>query len=230
MSHQRPRSAESATSQHTLTNEGVSTICPHDVTVTERTIVVLGVGRGGTSAVAGMLSQLGVFMGDRPGDVNHEDRRLSAAIEGQDYDGAASIVEEYDRRYSIWAWKRPSAFKHLPFIDEHFRHPHYVCVMRDVAAIAGRRQVSMGFDTLRSASGALGAYAKIVEFVGQSERPTLLVSYEKLLLDPRPAATMLAQWVFVDSPALVEKAMASIQTSPDYYRRNSSLKASERPH
>ncbi|MDQ3797346.1 MAG: hypothetical protein M3294_07255, partial [Pseudomonadota bacterium] len=50
----------------------------------EKTVIVLGVARGGTSMVAGALSKLGVYMGDAITGVVFEDLTLSRAVERRD--------------------------------------------------------------------------------------------------------------------------------------------------
>lgn len=209
-------------------NTGIAVVTAPDPAVRERTLVVLGPGRGGTSAVAGMLSHLGVFLGDELGRVNYEDLRLSKTVENGDLASAGEVLADYNRRHAVWGWKRPSSFKYLDQIESSFRNPHFICVFRDVAAIASRRELSMGFDVTKSMQGALRAYLKIADFLQRTSRPGMVLSYEKLLSDPGAAAAVLASWALTDDPELVRAAAASVEANPYSYRSVAGRRTQER--
>lgn len=80
-------------------------------------IVVIGTARGGTSMVAGVLSRLGVYMGDRANHPVYEDVRLSEAFEKKQIARFKHIVEEYSMKHTHWGWKRPSTIDHLSEVN-----------------------------------------------------------------------------------------------------------------
>ena len=69
-----------------------------------RTLVVLGVERGGTSMVAGVLRALGVPMGDRAG-LNHED----PAFLKDDPDKLRRAIRTRNKQHDMWGFKVPKA-------------------------------------------------------------------------------------------------------------------------
>jgi len=156
----------------------------------DATLVVVGVARGGTSLLAGVLSKLGVFTGDESHPPVYEDLRLSRAFEGDDLRQAREIVADYNRRYTTWGWKRPSLVDYLEQAHELLRNPRYLVVFKDVFSIANRNRISMSNDVLPGMQRALSEYQKVVDFLHKRKPPTLLVSYDKALSDKA---------VFVDS-------------------------------
>jgi len=175
-----------------LRNTGVVTLRPPSSEERERTLIVLGVGRSGTSMVAGSLHHVGVFMGDSIGKVNFEDQPLSAALEKRDFGLAREIIAVRNSRFDVWGWKRPSALQFLAFVEQEFRNPHFICVFRDIVAIAEQRRVSMGFELLKTMHNTVRAYSKLVKFVQDTDRPTLMISYEKALSNKDAVVSALA--------------------------------------
>jgi hypothetical protein len=64
-------------------NQGFSLLGDASVALqdTEKTLIVLGAPRGGTSALAGALDKLGVFMGDNADGPVYEDLELASRME-----------------------------------------------------------------------------------------------------------------------------------------------------
>ena len=70
-----------------LSNDGFMTLLPDGYEPPEeRTFIVIGLARGGTTMVARLLDAFGVHMGDEADNPVVEDRRIAAAIE----DGGAT--------------------------------------------------------------------------------------------------------------------------------------------
>ena len=148
-----------------------------------RTIITLGVARGGTSLIAGTLHHLGVFSGDACHSPVFEDCRLSDAIENRSSELAADVIEEYNQRYDIWAWKRPGSLRYLTKLHKLARNPHYIIVFKDLLAIANRNCISMGFELDSGLQSALKSYTTLLKFIRTNKSPKLLVSYEKAVED-----------------------------------------------
>ncbi|MCX2831890.1 sulfotransferase [Microbulbifer thermotolerans] len=163
-----------------LVNKGVTTLSPPQLD-TPRTIIVIGVARGGTSIVAGALSALGLPMGERCHPPVYEDLRLSLAFEGQSEEAFEDVVGAYNEAYRVWGWKRPSTLNHLDEIAQSLRNPHFIFVFRDLFSIANRNAISMKQDMKVGLSKALEDYGKIVQFLQHTQAPSMLVSSDKVV-------------------------------------------------
>ncbi|WP_417528910.1 hypothetical protein [Marinomonas shanghaiensis] len=163
-----------------LTNQGFLFSENFDVqkNESEKTFVVVGVARGGTSIVAGALYHLGVFMGNAQAPV-YEDLRLSLAYEKQSKEKFEAVVADYNAEHDVWAWKRPSALNNLPKIAKKLRNPHFIFVFRDALSVANRNVISMKQGVRGGLSAALIDYTKIIKFIEKSNYPAFFVSSEK---------------------------------------------------
>jgi hypothetical protein len=159
-----------------------------------RTIVVVGSARGGTSIIAGVLHSLGIFMGEARPPV-FEDVSLATAFERKEYKAAEAIIEEYNSKHAIWAFKRPSCINYLPKIHARLRAPRYVFIFRDVLSIATRNSISMRADVINSMDAALNNYKKAIEFIRAYNPTAMLVSAEKLLADKHHFVTTLSEFI-----------------------------------
>ena len=171
--------------QSALVNTGVQTLnLAAAETMADRTLIVLGVARSGTTMVAGALHQLGVDMmaGQRPNPV-YEDVELGEAMEARDARLLSRLIAARNARAPVWGWKRPSALAHIARLERQFRNPHYVVVFRDLLAIANRNRISVRADLLENLDETLAQYRALLGFVRRTQRPLLLVSYEKAMTD-----------------------------------------------
>ncbi len=185
--------------------------------LSERTVIVLGVARGGTSMVAGALSTLGVYMGDGINDVVYEDLTFSRAVESRDQLQVRTIINDRNKRYPIWGWKRPASLYYINNLESHFRNPVYVVVFRDVFAIANRNRISMSTDVIHNMRRSLQEYLKLIEFLAESSAPCLLVSYDKALNNKEAFVRQLAKFVGVDDEKSVQRAISSIRPASARY-------------
>lgn len=164
-------------SLETLTNKGI-VIARSSSKHPQKTIVVVGVARGGTSIVSGTLHHLGVFMGNANSPV-YEDLRISLAFEKQSDEKFEHVIQAYNRNYDTWAWKRPSTLHSLPRIARKVRNPHFIFVFRDILSVANRNTISMSKNMGDGLKCALEDYSKIIKFINKSNHPALLISSEK---------------------------------------------------
>ena len=145
----------------------------------KRTLVVLGVSRGGTSMVAGTLRLAGVFMGQRLSSDSHEDRDFHV----HDRRTLRRLIAERNAAHAIWGWKYPHAFDYLARIRGSLRNPRFIVVFRDAVAVAQafNRADGMPFD--RALREAEARYRRLARFVARCRDPVLAISYEKALAD-----------------------------------------------
>ncbi len=183
----------------------------------QKTVVVLGAFRGGTSMVAQVLKELGVFMGDQfaPPDVeynNLEDQEFQALLHRRDLltqkditlaDFSSeelaklrSLIEKRNREHALWGWKYPATVIWCLYAElaKYLRNPHFITVFRDPLATFQHEldKQSIKPDRLRVDKGRSFAWVglqnqRLVEYVQQSESPHLLISYERTITGGDPA-------------------------------------------
>ncbi len=140
----------------------------------KKTVMVLGVERGGTSMVAGMLRALGVNMGERVG-FNHEDPRFLAddlAVLGQ-------RIKVRNKEADVWGFKVPKLVQHLDFFESNLRNPYYVIVYRNMLSVADSWLQRGGGTVFDVVDRTLGYYTRIIEHCKKTSRPVLMLNYER---------------------------------------------------
>lgn|SRR5690554_28642 len=202
-----------------LVNKGVSFLnFPSSSAGTERPLVVVGVARGGTSMVAGVLHHLGVFMGDEFHAPVFEDVRLAEAMESGEWRAANAVVSDYKSRGIRWGWKRPSIVNYLDEADKALENPAYIFVFKDIFSIAQRNSISMLSDTLKAMNEAQQQYRKILNFLEGCSAPAMLVSYEKALAYPKEFVEKVVQFSHLDCDAQQQdKALEFMEPAPKKY-------------
>jgi hypothetical protein len=156
-----------------------------------RTYVCFGVARGGTSAVAGVMQRLGVFMGDDLPN-NYEDPRFGPGRSPRDM--RATIAGRNDA-HDIWGWKFPAASNYLEGLANDLRNPHLVLVFRDMAATMKAHMRWHNREITLAAHEILMQQQKNWFLVERWRVPTLLISYEKAILEPRLFVQELAGYL-----------------------------------
>ena len=198
----------------------------------EKTIVVLGVERGGTSMVAGMIRALGVDLGERAGR-NHEDPKFLT----DNQDKLLSQIKEYNASKPVWGFKVPKASLILDFYDKHLRNPHYVLVFRNVEATVDSWCSRAASDPMESALHVMKYYDTALNFLKGKNRPLVFASYERACDDPEGFAKNLAEFIGVGQDEGSIKKAASIVTGegggyvdlPEYYFHIDALEYNQWP-
>lgn len=207
---------------NSLTNKGVVLVNP-SLLEKEKTIVVVGVARGGTSIVAGSLKHLGLFMGNASDPV-FEDTRLSLAFEKQSKEKFEAVIADYNNKHELWAWKRPSSLNDLPRIAKKLRNPHFVFVFRDLLSVANRNKISMKHGVVGSLEAAFNDYKKIVRFIKKTAHPALLISSEKAVKHKQAFIDSLIQFTGIEPTAeQVEQANEFVTPEPSAYLKVSRI-------
>jgi hypothetical protein len=159
---------------------------------------------------------LGVSMGEDIDRSNVEDRRFQVLLEAPDL---VAATEEYFSERTV---DRPlNGIKNPVMIDrlaEYFAVipiPILVVVTRDVLATAQREEIS-GSELLRGLHSAVRRKYAILEFVEGVAEPLILVSYERLIADPRAAVTALSNFLLGTADEhLVEKTSYLVRRNCD---------------
>ncbi len=160
-----------------------------------KTFVCFGVVRGGTSAVAGVMRKLGVFMGDDVPNTHEDQEMINRGIPHR-----LRMIEKRNAAHKIWGWKDPDAVNYLHHLIPKLINPHYVVVSRDaVAATKGHMRWHA-----REAKCAIGDVVvqqqRNVMFSLYCDAPVLFVSYEKVLMNPGSFIAELTAFLDVPPP------------------------------
>jgi hypothetical protein len=183
------------------------------------TVLVLGIPRGGTSVVAGICHMLGVPMGLDIDPANMEDREFHQMLRHPDVQSAAVryFARLRDGRQLAGA-KNPVVIDHLADFFPVISEPVLIVVSRDVYATAQREEIS-GNEFFSSLREAIRRKYAILEFVETADAPLLVVSYERLMMEPARAVTSIARFLIgtVDAE-LVRLASEGVRPHADMPR------------
>ncbi len=175
----------------------------------ERTVIVVGVMRGGTSALSAILCAAGVNMG--LDWANHEDLGMVRAV--CDREGNVRDVIAQRNRNDVWGFKA-TRFMDTRQPDElhsDFRNPCYAIAFRDPVAIT---------QTHLAMSGGAGAEGVFLQMVQQQQQmvdwvmklpmaPKALVSYQRILQQPAQLCSDLLDWLRL-SPATSQQRASAV--------------------
>jgi len=123
---------------------------PADLDLPDRTYVIGGNGRGGTSMVAGVAHLLGLEL-NPSGPGNLESRPIVALARGRNPENSlenldlsrdeimrrlGEQIDAFNAKDEVWGWKDPSAENYILDILGHIRNLHLIVVFRDPVAVA----------------------------------------------------------------------------------------------
>lgn len=163
----------------------------------EKTFIVFGTPRGGTSAIAGTMVGLGLNMGaDLPNDNNYEDPDFAAKPREQ----IVRAIGERNSANAVWGWKFPNAANYLDFVRPHIRNPRFVVVFRDVVSTMKGLMRWHRRCPLEALSDVILHQQKNMLIILRWGVPTLLVSYEKAILNPSNLVRELAEFTGTTIP------------------------------
>jgi hypothetical protein len=205
-----------------LKNEGVLALNKPPSAAAEKTVIVLGPARGGTTMVASVLQALGVTMGEKLGPVL-EDVELSQAVEARERPRLQEIVARRNAAHPLWGWKRPSALEHSDVWQGAFRNPYVIAVFRDPFAIANRNRISMLSDVFQNMERSIEQLGLLTGVVRRQQGPVLLCSYEKALVSPATFVMAVDDFLDLGAQARHEDAIRRIVPSPREYLESSRI-------
>ncbi len=185
-----------------------------------KTYVVLGLGRSGTSMIAGSLHTLGIYMGEGIGHT-YEDPKLSSICEKKDFESAKEIIMQRNGEYSQWGWKRPSSVNYIEQMEDMLEDVVFLVVWRDIFAIANRNKISMEYDLIESMEHSIKSYEKLLSFVKKTKKPTVLISYEKAMLKKEEFVDLLYTLVGTCNSKQKQDTLLFITDDPKEYLNSS---------
>ncbi len=156
----------------------------------EKTFIVLGAPRGGTSLVSGLLREMEIFMGDGLGH-NHEDPKFLT----MDIKELRHTIRDRNEKYKVWGWKMPHIIFHLDQIIEEVRNPQIILVYRNQLNVAYSQVRRSDAKILTALKVTNDYYGKIHRFIDKFKGDVYFVSYEDLVSDSKQHVIDLATFV-----------------------------------
>lgn len=142
----------------------------------QRTYIVLGVARSGTSMVTGVLRELGIFMGDVQAD-NHEDPLFLT----DEIESIQALILKRNRQYDCWGWKVLKTLFIMPQLLPFLRNPHFIILTRDPFDIARSMQKREGLAFDLCLRHIFMVYHHLQIFIEQCTDPLVIVSYNRAM-------------------------------------------------
>lgn len=192
-----------------LLNNGVIVVRPPNAA--PRTLIVTGPHRSGTSLVAAMLQQAGIFIGNETNDIVYEDEELDRILHSGDAIALRRVIGERDAAYRVWGFKLPMLCRDLPRERlAWFTNPHLIVTFRDPVAMAVRTAVSEYQDTIRSLRKAVADQNAVFAYTDTVNCPTMLLSYEKALMMPEQFIDAVVRFCGIRLDAGIRSGLLSI--------------------
>lgn len=141
----------------------------------------MGIARGGTSAVAGTMQRLGVFIGDDLTN-NYEDPAFLNHVSNEDM---RKTIAKRNAAYPVWGWKNPNAADPLERLLPEIRNPHLIMVSRDLVATMNAQLRWHKRGHVYSVHEILLQQQRNWFLLERWNLPTAMISYEKMILNPK---------------------------------------------
>lgn len=173
---------------------GIEIINPAGVGA-EKTVIVLGLGRGGTSAMSGILRILGVAMPDTTHPLKHEWSPVVYDGVVVDRDKTRLRIAEIDDKHSVWGWKSPKDIFTVGQFETMLCKPHYIVIFRNVFDVcaSSKRYEGLPYEALMPDVAAV--LSEIARFISTNTSPLALASFERVVADPVDTVRELADWL-----------------------------------
>jgi len=187
--------------------------------VNQKTFVVLGNYRGGTSVVMGLLQKLGLFIGNNLDNGDKEEYSNYEDLEFQKAKIEDMPIEERNKNHDEWGFKDPLTIQRIEKIYPLLRNPHLICVFRDPWSTTQsmlrhnspytRESI---FKTNLAMNNKMAVLVWNTEEVLSEQCPVLPVSYEAVVRYPEREVKHLARFLGVSlDEELLQKCTNLIQ-------------------
>lgn len=181
----------------------------------QRTIIMTGVARSGTSFIGSVFGNLGVPMARSETDVvsgHWENLALREALVERRYDDLQRMIGEFNSQYDVWAWKAPAIRNDLKAILKYVRNPCFVFVFKEPLSVAMRKiERNHQEDFVKHFRRMFQAYSAMVEFAQETDRPCMLVSFDRSAKNTEDTVRNFARYAGVsdyDMAEVIEKTRA----------------------
>ena len=175
--------------QGNLLNTGIIASAPYGGRArreqAKRTFIVTGIARSGTSLIASLLKEAGVFMGAFLHNIVNEDAQILELLRRRDLNTLKVLIRDRNVEHIQWGFKVPNLHAYLKHTElTMFRNPYLVVIYRDPVAVAVRNALSEHYSELDALVNSANAMHSMAQFARRAECPVLLLSYEKALSLP----------------------------------------------
>lgn len=177
----------------------------------QKTIVIGGCPRGGTTYAASLVASLGFRFGDAESTVGllYSNPEI---MRGFHDDRSRFIAESrrLDQSLDVWAFKLGDIVRDFDFAMKTLRNPHFIFVLKEPMSVAMRsahqKEDRVDVEIIPAMTrNVLRLYTSIVEFSMKSAAPALLISFEKALADPHATIHQVA--AFLGAPEIDVSAL-----------------------
>ncbi|MBO6505188.1 MAG: hypothetical protein JJ850_10285 [Kordiimonadaceae bacterium] len=184
-----------------------------------KTIVILGVARGGTSMVAGAAREMGIDLGQHLGE-NHEDRRFLS----KDLKDVRERIAVRNAEAETWGWKMPHSLEYIEQIEGELRNPHIVLVWRNTLASAISQVNRSDADIHTALRFSSNRLMEMVQKVKLLNSPTLLINYDAAIKDKEEFLTTYAEFMGVElTDDMRQRCLQFIDPSVGYQQVSSTF-------
>lgn len=192
--------------------------CQNEIDSEVSTWIVIGLARGGTSLVAGVLRELGLYAGDACVLPHHEDKRLGAALKADDLEKIRACIHQYNIA-GTWFFKDPASNRRIlrQYLSE-FRQPVFLFVRKKPTEIA-RRLVQLERNNWPMAwLQVVSRYWQLRRWLRQSKCPVLDVHYDDIQAEPSVFVEQLAKYAGITDRARIQAAKTFIRAGKQQYQ------------
>lgn len=180
----------------------------------EKTVVIVGVQRGGTSMAAGVARELGVNLGKNLGN-NHEDPEFLS----KDLDKLREVIASRNQNFDVWGWKMPHSSEYLLELLDDVRNPFVIVVIRNLLAMAESQMKRSEAKFENAFKFSLSRLVQVSSLIPDLTCPTLLVNYEDAISNPKKFVDEMSSFLFLN-PTAEQTTRAIDMINPDVgYRR-----------
>lgn len=173
------------------------------------TVIVLGVGRGGTSLVAGTLRCLGISMGEDPHPAKHEWSPVVYTPERQvNVPATRRNVEAMNAAHPLWGWKSPADLFVVDALLPLLRGPAFLIVTRDLV------NVTLSSQKYDGTPPEIGFYEAAIVY--------RLIA-DRMRFWPYPAAVVPFQEILENADEFVEFIASFLQITPTAEQKKGAL-------
>ncbi len=200
-----------------LVNEGF--ILNHPSGEPGRTFIVTGLYRSGTSLVASILYQAGLFIGSEFNSAIYEDEEITQALAAKRLDILHNIIGQRNAAHARWGFKCPMlcdtiGADHLDLFDR----PRLIVAFRDPVAIAMRTSLSEYRQPMQTLHDTMTQQVELMDFLEEVTCPSLLLSYEKALAFPREIIDAILRFCDIPpSAALRDRLLSLVEPNRPQY-------------
>ena len=149
-----------------------------------RKVLITGLGRSGTSAIAAMLRHCDFYFGEDAGSIVVESPALLKLAAAGDSQALRARLDAWSADHPRIAWKDPKLYaRGADFVNALPDDWLVIATFRDPVSTAMRRVYSDKVNFLDSLRHCIQHQARLCEFAASTNKSVLWISYERLMLE-----------------------------------------------